>query len=316
MPRYRMNAAGNFEAVPAAQQIPRRRPLRPLFDWNANNLIIEEPQLAAPPELDQAAQYQAMYDRVMANAERGEVLARRRKRPDPPAPPEVPAYEPPKGADMTKPVFFMPYDTLEEVNLRLVHSIIRLHDQPVYIVEAVQEQGKFVLWFKHDIDGALLKHIYEEGSGFDLSPFHARYMSRGGYAYWVYRRPMRGCYKQGVCSKNTFQKLVGKGDNGRENGVGVAAFLQVLARDPAISHVSEGLKTIRNQRDLGLNYFGAVLSPHVALYFSDKKYRVEYKGSPIGVLDVESKTLQAETPEITANLWAIRRLDQVGISLG
>jgi hypothetical protein len=54
----------------------------------------------------------------------------------------------------------------------------------------------------------------------------------------------------------------------------------------------------------------------VALYFEDKNYRVEYKGNPVGILNINRNTLEAETSEITANLWAIRRLEQVGIALG
>lgn len=240
-------------------------------------------------------------------------LVKRKRNIKPPPPPEIPAYEAPKDYTMTTPAYYMPYDTLDEVNLRLVQSIIRLHGQAVYIVEAIQDDGKFHLWFKKTLHGDVFKHVYEEGSGFDLSPFKSRYIDIGGYGYWTYRRPIRGCYKQGACSKNTFMRMVGKE---RDEGLSVGNFLTACNNPLHITQVMDGIKKIRQQRDNGNAFLNTALSPDVALFYKDKAYRVEYKGTPIGVFDEERNVLRADTPEITANIWAIRRLDAVGIVLG
>lgn len=281
-------------------------PQPPPADWFR---ILDD--VAAAPPADALAAYAraapAMYDMPPG-------LVKRKRNIKPPAPPEIPAYEPPKDFTMTTPAYYMPYDTLDEVNLRLVQSIIRLHGKAVYIIDAnVDEKGEFILWFRKNLHGDVFKHVYKEGSGFDLSPFKARYIASNGYGYWTYRKPVRGCYKQGACSKNTFMKLIGKE---KDDALGANAFMQAFNNEPVTLQAADAVAHIKAQRDNGMAFFGAVLSPYVAMYLKDRQYRIEYKGNPIGVFDVKRNTLVAETPEITANLWAIRRLDAVGITLG
>lgn len=308
----------------------------PNMQWDAlarRWVVAEAPQPAVPPAAPPPADwFRILDDGVAGNFDnqpaRNQLneyaralydlppgLVKRKRNIKPPAPPEIPAYEPPKDFDMTKPVYYMPYDTIEEINLRLSGSVIRLHGKAVYIVEAVAEGDplQFTLWFKKNLHGDAYKHIYKEGSGFDLSPFKSRYIDSNGYAYWCYRKPVRGCYKQGACSKNTFMRMVGKE---KDDGMSTSSFLSAHNSDVELVQVMDGIKKIRQQRDNGNAYFNAMLSPDVALVFKDRNYRVEYRGNNVGIFDVERNVLLADTPEITANIWAIRRLDAVGITLG
>lgn len=319
------------------------------FDWHlVEEGVQPEPDAhaeiqveVAPPAPDPFGNGLAAYARRMMVEQNlvirdGQAVGRRRPRAAPPvdwfgnakvahAPPvpEYKQYVPPEKVDMTTRPFYMPYDTLDEVNLRLVHSIIRLHDKPVLIVDAKYNGGvltPFTLYFRHNINGDIQAHAYGPESGFDLSPFRSRYIAANGYAYWTYRMPIRGCYKQGMCSKNTFWEPAGRGGKGARQGARQETFLKAMREGAPTHHVDKGINTLR---DIGVGGYSHALSAFVALYFDKGQYSIEYKGTRLGILDPKLildgergiKLLIPDSPEVTSNIWAIRRLEEVGIQL-
>lgn len=243
--------------------------------------------------------------------------------PPPAAPPEYVRYAPSENYAMTSRPFYMPYETLDELNLRLVGSVITLHGAAVVIVDVgMMNDGSFKLCFRPSHRGNIMEHPYKEGSGFDLSPFKARYIQSNGYAMWTYRQPVRGCYKQGMCSKNTFGEMAGKPPGARQRQpASQDTFMTSFNTPEKLVSVDDAIEQLRI---IGHGNYSIALSHHLALYFSDKNYQIEYKGNPIGTLNEREitsgkkglKSLIANTPELTANLWAIRRLQMVGIQLG
>lgn len=225
---------------------------------------------------------------------------------------------------MTTRPFYMPYDTLDEVNLRLVHSIIRLHDKPVLIVDAKYNGGlvdKFDLYFKFSSNGEIQTHPYGENTGFDLSPFRSRYIQTTEYAMWTYRMPIRGCYKQGACSKNTYWEPAGRHGRGNQGPIRTETFLKAMREGPPNYTVDKGIDKLREWG--GGNVYSFALSAFVAITFIGGAYNIEYKGNRIGNLDPKRildgekgiKLLIPDSPEVTSNIWAIRRLEDVGIQL-
>lgn len=327
------------------------------FDWNIVDeidppipvpapAIHDEVQVEAQPGLDQYRIVLAEHvNRLRQDAaliggvnQPEDGLRRRRPRPPPNAwfankkhllgepDLEYKRYVPPEKVDMTTRPFYMPYDTLDEVNLRLVHSIIRLHDKPVLIVDAKYNGGlvnKFDLYFKFSSNGEIQTHPYGENTGFDLSPFRSRYIQTTEYAMWTYRMPIRGCYKQGACSKNTYWEPAGRPGYGRGNQgpIRTETFLKAMREGPPNYTVDKGIDNLREWG--GGNVYSFALSAFVAITFIGGAYNIEYKGNRIGNLDPKRildgekgvKLLIPDSPEVTSNIWAIRRLEDVGIQL-
>ena len=225
---------------------------------------------------------------------------------DHPLPPvKFPPQQESKMISSTKPPFFLPYETLEEIRMRLEHSIIRYNGHPVYVNRVKQEGRSFVV-LATNWAGVPLEVPYLPDSGWDLSPFPSQYYNRSGSTcLWTYRNPIRGVYRQGACYKNTnFKQAV----DGAEQGARDTELLKLYTNPTPVRQLLEALKGAK------LNYgWSQALSPNVAIRVSDKGndiFAVDHKSLFVGEFDRKDNLMKEN---FTLTPWCMRRLDEVGI---
>lgn len=210
--------------------------------------------------------------------------------------------------------FFMPYDTVEEIRLRLEASVIRLDNTLVYVSEvtSTRKPGVFNIHYTEDVINTKYKiHEYKEGSGFDLSPLPPRYIPkrpRGRYTQWIYRRPVRNVYKQGACLHNTYLRNTGDNESVGSRLRQIRDIFESYAERETIG-VEDGVKS--------LSKFGESisLSEHVALHHCGTQFAIEYHGRTVGKtegLSVENFQIEAKT-KFTPFLK--KRLYDVGVKM-
>ena len=99
----------------------------------------------------------------------------------------------------------MYYESANDVQLRLRHSVVRFENQPVVVEEV---GGKEVVGVTNILTGERFTASVKK---LDLTPVPLGYMSAGKSLFYVMRKPTRK-YKQGLCGENVMFKLV-SGEN-------------------------------------------------------------------------------------------------------
>lgn len=95
----------------------------------------------------------------------------------------------------------MYYESANDVQLRLRHSVVRFGGQPVVVEEV---GGKEMVGITNILTG---ERLTANVSKLDLTPVPLGYMLHGKSLYYVMRKPTRK-YKQGLCGENVMFKLV------------------------------------------------------------------------------------------------------------
>lgn len=211
---------------------------------------------------------------------------------------------------MYKKPFSMPYDTLEEIQMRLNGTVVLFDGEPVLIVAVKakgNKKGEFNLHFKGYNDAAGRVHTYPSEKWDLYVPISLyTHFGSGEMAYWVSRRTERQ-YQQGANQKNTTYTRVG---SDRPQGLHPSSILQALAKPCPVVQMSEQL----------VAYFSsAVLSPHVAIWKNAEGIiGVEYKGVAVGNVKKLEKglyVLDTANESLSLNPWCQQRLEEVGIRL-
>lgn len=238
------------------------------------------------------------------------------RRANPPPPPQgLVRYEKKDVAftGSTKTPYFMPYDDLDEINLRLAGSVIRL-DGELVVVDRVNRIGRannrFDITFINAED-QVLTHEYGEGSGFDLSPLPPRYglnENKNRKAVWIFRKPVRGVYRQGATRGNTFFRNVG---SRVEASIGNCSNIMTLyKRENEVRSAADVVKVLSESK------ISAALSDHIALMDDSKHAVVEYHGMKLGKFRKEmiSNGVALFKPAVEVTPWMEDKLAQVGLS--
>lgn len=243
-------------------------------------------------------------------------LPPRRRAAVPPPPRVAIEYRAPSEViieSITKQPFFMPYDTLNEIRLRLRNSVIKIDGRPVHVIDVAETRGRtFEVYYRLEENADTIKRDYGRENGFDLSPLPARYvLSHPGHrnANWAYRVPARGIYQQGGNRQNTFIRRSGDGAKqtiGSEMNI-VKSYLEsnrVLGVGEAFAKVGD-------------NRIAMPCSDHVAVFAYNRKCGIEYHGiqlSEFSPADISNGHLKIKT-EIPLTPLMEKRLNDVGISI-
>lgn len=243
----------------------------------------------------------------------------------PPARPAAPRgeYKPPKDVKImgvTKQPFFMPYDSDEEIRFRLVGSVIRFNGEPVYVQDiGVGGRGTYNIHYCKQ-DGTVGVHGYKEGSGFDLTPFPARYIlneNRHRKAYWCFRRPIRGVYRQGACNQNTYIHPAGYGDISRIGGQ--QQIMDAYVKDNEVREVCDFLGRLTPDKiSIALSNSVSVFQKKFKIVGAEKDvYGIEYEGLTLETFtmdDIKDKSVKLNYDgDVSPTM--LRKLDCVGVRI-
>lgn len=178
---------------------------------------------------------------------------------------------PPLDAD--EPPFKMPYQALEEVQLRLNQSVILVKSQPFYVNSVEPEKGDFMLHLS-DAKKGQFKLPYSCPDLSLRSPPPGYVVSQDGVVSYFVRVPER-VQKQGCAPENTKRKKIGESTWGSFSGAG-DILNSLSGRKPRVytraihAHMQDGLIK------------AAFLTKNVALFAKDEDVLCEYKGRKLG----------------------------------
>lgn len=214
---------------------------------------------------------------------------------------------------ITKQPFFMPYDTLQEIRLRLRNTVIKVDGTPVHVLDVTETRNReFEVIFRFNEEEATLRRTYSKENGFDLAPLPARYVfsqSAHRNANWVYRTPARGVYQQGGNRSNTFIRR--SGDGAKQTVGSEMNIVRAYVASNRILGVGEAFGRIGEHRS------AMPCSDHVAVYAYNRKCGVEYHGiqlSEFSPADISNGCLKINTTIPLTPLME-KRLNEVGISI-
>lgn len=168
--------------------------------------------------------------------------------------------------DITLPPFKVDYDQLEQINTKLLNTVIMIKDNPFYVLNVYDLGGGAFGLRVHGLDGNSFGIEYKDVA--DCRPIAPGYVSRNGSVYWLHRGPERQ-NQQGMNHRNTFLKAV---NTDLVQGARHDFLLSALAnrKDTPYNPVLDQMLVYQHVNHLRL-------SNNVALFFANKK------GAPIGV---------------------------------
>jgi hypothetical protein len=215
----------------------------------------------------------------------------------------------------------MPYDTIEEIDMRLHGTIIRYDGKPVFVGSIKPlAGGKFgmTLWLDQHNS---FEVIYDpEDPKLDLSPFEPGYSLIAGSVYWIYRIAKR-MYQQGGNDRNTHAKPVGEYRGFGQGGWNLLAAYSVA---PVNKSIDAGLYRSLIAGYLAYTKPTNILNNHVAVGVKlDKEDKpcvfVEYKGNEVGFLRIDADDsiyVETDNESLSFNPWCVGKLHQAGIRVG
>lgn len=210
----------------------------------------------------------------------------------------------------------MPYETLDEIHLRLANTVVKYKDKLVYVHDDFEERGDG-FYFSISSNAREQPYKVKFDEAFDLSPLQPRYVVVQEKPYWCYRLANR-MYQQGANQKNTVLKPVGKTNAYPQGGYNlIGAYNTPLPTQVASPEVCEKLR--KSYDDFGIPG-SLALNRHLAIWYGVNVdvlgYFVEYKGLSLGGLSLEGGkiVLKADNESISFNPWLREKLDMAGIS--
>lgn len=216
--------------------------------------------------------------------------------------------------------FTMPYDLVEEIELRLLGTIIQYDGKPVYVagVKALGD-SKFTLTLYRSRNDKFEAVYGGEDDAFDLAPFEPGYATVMGTAYWVFRIARR-MYQQGGNDRNTHFKNVGEY---RGFGQGGWNLLDAYCQPPVNIQVTEAIYKDLIAKYIAYQKPSLALNNHLALGVridgNDIKVFVEYKGGEVGILNLDRDGtffVSTDNESLSFNPWCVDKLNQAGIRVG
>lgn len=210
--------------------------------------------------------------------------------------------------------FFMPYETLQEIRLRLRGSVIRFNGGLQKVVDVLERGDSFDVYMKTHDEAEMVNAIYSEANGFDLAPLPPRYVKAGPRhtnANWIYRIPARGVYVQGGNRNNTFVRR--SGDRTRNSVGSEDNIIRFYDGSNPIISIGDAFKKVKGGR------IGMPCSDDVAIVHYNDKYELEYHG--MKVAEFEAKQLnKAGELELTSAILGtpsmMNKLAEVGVING
>lgn len=202
-----------------------------------------------------------------------------------------------------QPVFKLRLDRMEDVNLRLVGSLVTVGGRLFRVAEVVKTDGEFVCLVE---DGdRTMYHIPYSHPELDLRTPEPQYFMDGDTPAFFWRHPARQ-QQQGVTDRTLVVKTVGqeamRGVNTYQFLKGMQDTQQTVLWSPTYGDIMTKLKALRSLR----------LSPATAIYRLNSDLIVEYRGRPLGVL--EENVVQTDA-EDAARPWIVRDMQRIGLAV-
>lgn len=210
--------------------------------------------------------------------------------------------------DIQLPPFKIEYDTHEQINQKLIQTVILIKDRPFYVRNTI-DLGKvgfaLVLTGPEDIPGTWTVMYNEVKDCRGIAP---GYYNHRGVAYWVYRIPERQ-NSQGMSARNMAAKSAGSTHAGQ---VGHNFLLQALntVQDIKFADNLEAVLTAGGGSSMRLNN-------NIALYLTQKKgapVGVEYCGRQLGLI-VNGAVKVMDENDLRPS-WIHKDLHKVGLVMG
>lgn len=212
--------------------------------------------------------------------------------------------------------FTMPYDMLEEIDLRLYNTIIRYGGKPVFVGNVKpREGGKFGLTLWTDQRNSQEIVYNPDDPELDLSPFEPRYCSVKGGIYWIYRIAKR-MYQQGGNDRNTHAKAVGEYQG---FGMGGWNLLEAYSNSAINGKLTKAVYDELLQGFVNYGRPSAILNIYTALGVRKEGVYVEYKGAEVGMvkMDIDGEFyVDTDNESLSFNPWCVDKLHQAGIRVG
>lgn len=207
--------------------------------------------------------------------------------------------------------FFMPYDQLQEIRLRLRNTVIRVGGELVRVLDIGGENPFYLLYVGENPEDNHRRADYTE-ENVDLTPLSPRYaLFQNGHrnANWVYRIPARGQYQQGATRFNTMIRRASDGSR-----IAITNESQILTaykdKNPVVG-VKEAIKKVAGTR------LGFPCSDLVAVSVgTEQPYSLHYQGVKLGEFSKENflkgSLVLPEVPPLTISMK--KHLNEVGVT--
>ena len=164
------------------------------------------------------------------------------------------------------------YDTAEYAKSRLVETVIRRGDIPVYVQDVTTMDGEIWVYYQKLMDGD--DEIYGDGlDDFNLDPVPLGYVNYKNFAYYLTRMPMRKDWRQGLRLLNVV------GPDGDRPPVPLKTIAETIVGNfPTFKSCLEKLNTKKTIKNIAF-----------CRDFSVSTEEIQYKGMfPIGKVDMEN----------------------------
>lgn len=197
------------------------------------------------------------------------------------------------------PRFWIPYQSGDEIVMRLQNSIISVKSKPVHVHRVENVGNEFCLYLL-DGEGGRFTLSYNDPAVDLRSPSPGYGVSKDGIVSYLVRRPER-VQRQGMCTENTLKKTAGR-----------KAWTVLQSQQEILQHLFGRksrvvTKAILETMEEGLLH-NVLLSPKVALVGKQSGIYAEYKGRTLGRVRGQGVVLSDEDAgmsHIRADLQAV-----------
>lgn len=186
--------------------------------------------------------------------------------------PELNVEEIVSGRRITLPPFHLPYETVEEIQMRLMGTIILIKNNPFYVENVIRKNNDYHLVVSNEEEERTIVK-YNQGQ-LDLRSPEPGYINTEGGSYYFVRPPNRQ-QRQGIIYNQIFLKKIGSEEMfSPHNKNAVMIGLKFRDVQPWTSELCNLLqrRIISNMR----------LSNSIAIYIDHRKIKSEYKGRFLG----------------------------------
>lgn len=200
---------------------------------------------------------------------------------------------------MGQPIFKMQFETLADIQLRILHTLIFVGSDLFFVRSIYQMDGDYLLLIE-DPSGARFKVWYNACPHIDLRSPEPQYLRYPRYPVYMYRPPVRQ-QRQGI---DGHRNIAFRGPDGMHVNLSPSEIQEgispeVFAWSPAYERLMVDAKAMGGLR----------LSKTIAVYPGDKQALAEYRGRFLG--KIKEDTIFVDEKDYSKP-WIRSSIDQIG----
>jgi hypothetical protein len=212
------------------------------------------------------------------------------------------------SSNIETPPFWMEYETREEMNTRLSHSIITYKGKPFYVHDVTADKQLV----GYGTNENMSRLPFKKNTGLNLRSIEPGYVQgQGTDAFYLCRLPAR-VYRQGITSQNS--RLIRVGNRDMIQWPSIKWMMDAIASRTIQPYGKDVLdRLMENKADNGRHCASVMLSPSVAVGAKKNKLFVEFMGRYLGHFN-GFDTVQLDTDDLRRP-WILERLNEVKLQV-